>query len=73
MLSSLLKNADRMGFFQYFSIVVLYQCQGSDIALAVQRENVLFFKVDADSDSFEFSDRGKRINGISRKSRQGLC
>ncbi|MBQ1393813.1 MAG: hypothetical protein IIY81_09870, partial [Lachnospiraceae bacterium] len=25
------KSADRMGFFQYFSIVVLYQFQGADI------------------------------------------
>ena len=30
-LSPLLKNADRMGFFQYFAIVVLYQFQGADI------------------------------------------
>ena len=71
--SSLSISADKMGFFQYFSIVGLYQCQGSDIALAVQRENVLFFKVDADSESFQFSDRGKRVNGIPCKSRQGFC
>ena len=73
MLSPLSKSADKMGFFQYFAIVVLYQFQGSDIALTVQRENDLFFKVDTDSECFKFSDRGKRVNGIPCKSRQGFC
>ena len=44
-----------------------------NIALTVQRESVLFFKVDTNSENFEFSDGGKRVNGIPCKSLQRLC
>ena len=53
-----------MGFIQYFSIVVLYQFQGSDIALAVKCPDVLLFKIALDAVFFQFPYRCQAVHGV---------
>ena len=52
MFCTLSKSADKMGFFQYFAIVVLYQSQKADIALGIKGVDVLLFEVDFNADFF---------------------
>ena len=42
--SSFSISADKMGFFQYFSIVVLYQYQGSDIYPRAKKNKIKRFE-----------------------------
>ena len=61
-----------MGFFQYFSIVVLYQCQGSDIALAVKCPDVLLFKIALDAVFLELADGGQAVHRVPGKPADAL-
>ena len=68
MFCTLSKSADKMGFFQYFAIVVLYQFQGSDIVFGIKGVDVFLFEVDFNADLLLFTHSGQAGKGIAGKS-----